>query len=86
MHQDGVPDSSIASSSSRLLRQMISETAVDLFFSPHPVPDVQVDLCPTVGSSSINQQERTAPVTGNARTNRHVRRINSLDAFNLEFG
>ena len=84
-HQDGVPDISIASSSSRLLRQMNNETAVDLFVNPHPVPDVQVDLCPTAGSNSINQQERSSPVTGNARTNRQVRRMNSLDFFYLEF-
>ena len=70
LRQDGGPGSSIASSSSRLLRQMNSETDADLFVNPHPISDVQVVSSPTTHSNNLNQQITNLPVTGDATTNR----------------
>ena len=69
LHQDGVPSSRIASSSpNRLLRQMNSETAVDLFVNPHPISEVQVVTSPPVDPTNVNQQIRNLSVAGDAGT------------------
>ena len=72
---------------------MNSETAIDIFINESveqnvhniPSPDIQVGTtAPELGSSSSNQQDRATPNTGATRTT--LRRMNSREAFNLEFG
>ena len=63
---------------------MNSETAVDMFVNP-PLPPAAhgVALAPPI-SVSVNQQVSDRPLL--ARTPRKVKRMNSREAFNLEFG
>ena len=81
------PNSIMASSSSSLrgLRPMNSEPAVDMFVNP-PLPPAAhgVALAPPSVSVSVNQQVRDKPRL--ARIPRKVKRMNSCEAFNLEFG
>ena len=74
-----------SSSSLRELRPMNSETAVDMFVNPPLPPAAQgVALAPPSISVSVNQQVSDRPLL--ARTPRKVKRMNSREAFNLEFG
>ena len=60
-------------------------TSAFLSMNTEPSPDVQVVSCvPTQDSSTNDQQVRSTPVTGSSRTT--LRRMNSLEAFHLEFG
>ena len=72
---------------------MNSEIVLDIFISESveqnvPItssPDIQVGpTAPELGSNSSNQQDRVTPVTGSTRTT--LRRMNSFEACNYEFG
>ena len=65
----------LATSSIRMLRQMNSETAVDMYVNSHS-PASQADVAAIPRCSSIaNQQDVNMPDTGTTRTTRQVRRM-----------
>jgi len=93
LHQDSVPSRLASSSSRRSLKPMRSETAVDMYLNesveqnvpniPSPITQVVSSLSPELGVNSANQQDRAAPNSGATRT---IKRMNSFEALQHEFG